>query len=137
MLSRPFRLMLSRPFRLDNNLPTHIRENTHFLQGKSLGNCRVPRWISKAVTSTITKQKKGNMSNASSFFKLNGRAFINRLPFCNLKFLNMTAMKNLDFLNSFSYCIILQLTWTFASSQTVLYGPQFTGQYLIENNTIG
>ena len=44
----------------------------------------------------------------------------------------MTAMKILDFLNSFSYYSILWLTWTFASSKAVLYGPQFTGQYLIE-----
>ena len=46
----------------------------------------------------------------------------------------MTAMKYLDFLNSFSYCIILQLTWAFASSKTVLYGPQFSCQYLIEKS---
>ena len=46
----------------------------------------------------------------------------------------MTAMKNLDFLNSFSYCSVLQLTWTFASFKTILYGPQFTRQYLIEKN---
>ena len=48
------------------------------------------------------------------------------------KFLTMTAMKNLDFLKSFNHCSILWLTWTFPSSKTVLYDPQFTRQYLIE-----
>ena len=44
----------------------------------------------------------------------------------------MTAIKNLDFLKSFSYGSILRLTWTLAGSKTVLYSPQFTRQYPFE-----
>ena len=64
--------MLLRQFRIGNNLPTHIRENTDFLREK-LRKLPSAEVNFEGCDLRDLEAKKGNISNASSYFKFNVR----------------------------------------------------------------
>ena len=90
--------ILFRQFRLANNLPTQIRQNTDFLLGKASKTAECQGEFRRLWLARLGKKKKAIWATQVSI--LNWMVVHQSSTVLQVKFLNMTVMKNLDFLNS-------------------------------------
>ena len=85
---------------------------------------QLKKQICRSITSAIWEQKRQyeqrkflfsiQWTSIGKLVFLELKLFIKHL-FLEFEFFHMTTIKNLHFWNSFSYCSILLLTWTFSS----------------------